>query len=527
MREREELQAELLDRYWLALERDDAASPPEELDPEIAATARRLVRAARPPRPGATFAARLRERLAAEAATVDRRNGRATGAVQRPRPSHGPRWWPLAGLATAALVVVVVGLALWMARAQTVSAREILDKAQATATNVAAGGVQSFVLTEVTRSRPANPRLNAEAGFTGQERIHVETSHWYEAPDRWRIERKGTVLGPDGQELPDKAWRWITVSDGADVWTYDALHNTVQVNPWSPNADGKGGLSPFGQDATDLATVIERARACGTPTLRGTETVAGRPAYVVDLGSSTCPSASAPEINGPSVIWVDQETFFVLKRVQYSGVDGQLLSTTEVTRIEYNVPIDPERFAFTPPAGARVEDFRPKPAPSADQLRQQVGQLARQVDFPIFVPRVVPNGLAPLQPRLDDVGGPQVQIGYVPPDEAGKTAVAGPTGVTITQRKATYAWVQRWTEQAEPVAISGEQGWLRRGTSGITGSGTGSDSAVVVLRDGTLVSVASFAVPPETLVEIAASLEPAPGSHPPLPNPTPPTLAEV
>ena len=38
MREREELQAELLDRYWLALERDDAASPPEGLDPEIAAT---------------------------------------------------------------------------------------------------------------------------------------------------------------------------------------------------------------------------------------------------------------------------------------------------------------------------------------------------------------------------------------------------------------------------------------------------------------------------------------------------------
>lgn len=533
MREREEQQAELLDRYWLALERDPGALPPAELDPELAATAQQLVRNLRPPVPKMAFAARLGERLATEAATVTRQpNGRAPAGVIRWRRlhliDHPSRWWSLAGLATAAvLVLVFAGLATWMLRPQTVSAQELLDKARAAAADAVAGGVRSFVLTEVTLSHPT-ARLKAEAGYTSEEQLRTETTRWYEAPNRWRIESKGTALGSDGQELPGKGWQRTTVSDGTDVWSYDVLRNAVQVNRLEPTMDGKGGVARFGQAASDLDTVLQRASTCGTPALKGSEPVAGRPAYVIDLGSSTCPSASAPEMNGPRVIWIDKETFFVLKVVQYSGLDGQLLSTTEVTSVQYNVPGDPARFTFTPPAGATVQDLRPKPAPAADQYQQQLAQLARQVDFPLFVPRNVPAGLVPLQPRLDDVAGPRVQLSYVPAGQAGTTAMAGPTGVRITQQKASSALVDRWTQQAqpaEPVTIAGGQGWLRRGVRDVKGPGTGSDSAAMVLRDGTLISVASFSVPPETLVEIAASLDPVPGSQPPLPNPAPPTLA--
>lgn len=455
------------------------------------------------------------------------------GAVGRllPHLADRPcRRWPLAGLAAAAvLVLAFAGLVTGVVRPQTVSAQEVLDKARAASADTAAGGVRSFVLTEVTRSRPT-ARRKAESGYTGEEQLRTESTQWYAAPDRWRVETTGTVTRPDGQELADGAWRLVNVSDGTDRWHYDPLHKSGQVQRLDPGMDGKGGVARFGQDASDLDTVLERASTCGTPALRGTETVAGRSAYVIDLGASKCPSASAPELNGPSTIWVDKETFFVLKVVQYSGTDGQLLSTTEVTSIQYNVPIDPARFTFTPPADAKVQDSRPKPAPTADQFQQQLAQLASQVDFPLFVPRDVPAGLVPLQPRLEDIGGSQVELGYVPADEVGTTAIAGPTGVRITQRKASYELIDRWTQQsqqAQPATIPGGQGWLRRSARDVKGPGTGSDSAAIVLRDGTLISVASFAVPADDLIKIVASLEPVPGSHPPLPDPTPPTLAEI
>jgi hypothetical protein len=38
--DRDEQQAELLDRYWLTLQHESDAEPAEALDPEVAATAR-------------------------------------------------------------------------------------------------------------------------------------------------------------------------------------------------------------------------------------------------------------------------------------------------------------------------------------------------------------------------------------------------------------------------------------------------------------------------------------------------------
>lgn len=77
---------------------------------------------------------------------------------------------PLAGLAaTSILILALLDAVLWTMRPQTVDAQEILAKAQATATDAAAGGVKGFVLTEVTRSR-RTARAEAEAGNTDSGR---------------------------------------------------------------------------------------------------------------------------------------------------------------------------------------------------------------------------------------------------------------------------------------------------------------------------------------------------------------------
>ena len=57
--------------------------------------------------------------------------------------------------------------------------------------------------------------------------------------------------------------------------------------------------------------------------------------------------------------------------------------------------------------------------------------------------------------------------------------------------------------------------------------GTGTDSSVVVLRDGVLIALNSFTFSPEQLLDVAATLQTVPGSKAPLPAPQPPTLAQV
>ena len=74
--------------------------------------------------------------------------------------------------------------------------------------------------------------------------------------------------------------------------------------------------------------------------LSDVETVAGRPAYAIDLGENNCVSASAPHLDARHTVWVDKETAFIL-RYEVQGTAGQgLLQRIEVEEISYNVPLD-------------------------------------------------------------------------------------------------------------------------------------------------------------------------------------------
>src|SRR5215218_6875549 len=178
-----------LERYWRAVADDADATPPAGLDPLAAETVRGL-RSLRAPEPDPAFVARLGERLRRET------TGRAPVApaptaapVTSPPASRAPwplplaarrRWRPaLAGLATAAVVVLaVIALQLWTTT-ESVSATAILHKAEATATGPAR--FRSFVITEVSEQYPA-----AVAG--SDDIVTSESTRWYEAPGRWRRE---------------------------------------------------------------------------------------------------------------------------------------------------------------------------------------------------------------------------------------------------------------------------------------------------------------------------------------------------
>lgn len=513
-----------LDDYWDAVVRRDEADL-RGLDPALAETVQQLHALDDAPVPDPAFGQQLWQELMEDGTASGQPNGLETAAVRwkpvrRPRVTLGR--WPLAGVAAAILATLVAGIYFVALRPAPVSAEEIVRKAQEVAASPAAGGIKSFVSVEKTVSRPGNPRMNGYAGLTGDEEIRSETKRWYEAPNRWRIEGSGTTVDAQGKEMPNRDWRGMAVSDGRDIWNYNAKANTVTVHQLDESYLGKDGSpaqSPLGQTAVNLQAVLQLSNPNVRPKLQGEETVAGRKAYVLAFPTGT-PSASAPEMNGPRTVWVDEESYFVLKVVQISGTDGKWLETMEVTSVQYNVAVDPALFNFAPPTGAKVDDQRPKPAPTKGQFQQQMESMARQADFPVFLPSRLPGGLVPRQPRVDDMLGLQVE--FAPPSEADGTSLAT---MTVRQQRATYDLVSRWTQSAESAAIGDAKGWLRRGFRNV--DGTGGDSAAMVLRDGTLVSVSSFTLSPEDLVNVAASLGPVPGGHAPLPNPAPPSLDEI
>ncbi len=107
-------QADLLDGYWQDLQRGPAVAPPAGLDPQLAATARRLVAGLRRLEPAASFVTRLERELAG-----------AAGVEHTPRPARqssmatrraaelrrvAARWWPLVALAAGAAAILLLAL---------------------------------------------------------------------------------------------------------------------------------------------------------------------------------------------------------------------------------------------------------------------------------------------------------------------------------------------------------------------------------------------------------------------------------
>jgi outer membrane lipoprotein-sorting protein len=322
----------------------DARAADADLDADLLAIARRLERDLTPPPPSEAFVAQLGQRLdrvARERAAAPARSGGARGLVL-PWPGR-PRL--LVGLATAAaLVVAILTLPALVDRTRPVSATEIVQRAGAAAQGTQA--YRSFIVHEVSEVQPA-----AIAG--GADVVRSEITRWYQSPGHWRREVDSAVVAPDGQVLSRGGL--VSVSDGATVWIHRMRDNVVIARRLA-EALGGDELGPFPEVTGGLSGLLAQAGACYSPRLIGSDTIAERETYVIDLGRSRC---VAPD-NGSELtewtIWVDKETFLILKSVQ--DIDGAAFATTTVTRIEYNARINPDTFRFAPPVDARLRDLR-------------------------------------------------------------------------------------------------------------------------------------------------------------------------
>lgn len=491
--------ADMLEQYLNDLELDPQAQPPRGLDPHMIETVQKMNAHFDASEPRPEFVTSLRSRLDREAAQLER---------SRTAPSRGvfilPRW-SFVGIC-AALVIAFAAFAVWATRPAPVSAQTLLNRARSAASDLDSAGVKSFEMTQQSYDV-----LVDDPGAPPTRETRGEMKTWYAGPTRWRI-------GSQSETTNQPPYETIQIADGAAQYDYDVTNNTVNIQAADPSSFPSPSVLSLGFLQQDMSN-------CYDPRVVGEETIAGRATYKVDMGIAKCRSASAPALNGPHTLWLDKETFFVLKSEIRALNSDRVTSSLHVTSIRYNIDLPNDLFTFSPPADAQVNDMRPKPAPSQTEFQAQLSALAQRVEFPIFAPTHLSDGLAPRVPQYNEIEN-QIELAYVPADRTAGSAMPEQYGVSIIEKRADYDLVRNWTDGAEQLEINGNPAWMRRGDFD-TASGLGSNSAVLVLRDGVLISISSFRIAPEQLLDMAQSLETVQGSHAPLPNPTAPTLQEL
>ena len=335
------------------------------------------------PRP--EFAARLAAHLGSGVATPHRSRLRFRSL------RHGRT---IVSLAAVAVLLLALGLsAFWLSRgSQQVSAQEVLRKV--VTLNVDDLGIQTYHLrTESDISFPA--QFNGDTPVPGA-RIHSTSTfeRWVSLPNRWRTDFR------DASQpfIPGTDRVSGSVSDGTTEWSYNqdpaGSEYDVQIGALRPDVTPPalrtiplpvGDLQPgqavgvAGNDQRPGESPMRHAfLSCYQDArITGTATIAGRQAYMIDLGPDSCPpgyrlvaggtpipmATLPPAQQGRHTLWVDKQLSVVLKLELFNG-DGSLQGRSEVTAFAVNPFIPESVFTFAPPPEVthpQVTDRRPQP----------------------------------------------------------------------------------------------------------------------------------------------------------------------
>jgi len=333
------------------------------------------------PRP--EFAARLAAHLGIGVATPHR---------SRLRFRFLRRGRAIISLAAAAVLLAALGLsAFWLpSGTQRVSAQDVLRKV--VTLNVDDLGVQTYHLKMESDSyMPA--QFNGDTPVPGA-RIHSTSviERWVSLPNRWRTD----VRFASQPFIPGTDQVSGSVSDGTTEWSYNeagsgydvaigALRSGIAPPSLNTIPLPVGDLQPgqvvgnTGNDPPPGQSPLYRSLlSCyRDATIAGAATIAGRQAYMIDLGPDSCPpgyrlvsggtpvpmATLPPAQQGRHTLWVDKQLYVVLKLELFNG-DGSLQGRSTVMAFAVNQSIPESVFTFAPPpevTNPQVTDRRPQP----------------------------------------------------------------------------------------------------------------------------------------------------------------------
>lgn len=184
----------------------------------------------------------------------------------------------------------------------------------------------------------------------------VKVEQWVAKDGKRRIEMK----------TADGDLEMISVNDGKTISTYDTTTNTAMImNMAEKDMQLLNGQTPQ-QQAKQLLELVKNSHELSTV---GDEKIAGRDTFHI-----IAKAKDAKTLIGDQEIWIDKETWMVLKSI---SISNQLVLTQEFTKIDYDPVLDKELFIFDIPEGATVEimdesSYAPQEA-TMNEVKEELG----------------------------------------------------------------------------------------------------------------------------------------------------------
>ncbi len=238
------------------------------------------------------------------------------------------------GMKRAAPVTILAFVSVAGACAESPDAQTILAQARKAYTSLKSYEIHALTVNEME---------NQDFDQTIRSKLLIA----YRQPGKYRIESKG--LGAT-----------TAVSDGAQVWTYNAYLKQYTKNESAPPLakalnSGQGAMFSVDRPGASVSSVK----------LTGEETLviggAAHPCYLLAVAyenGSPRPNSDA----SPTTYWVDKSDYLVLKtssrhhmdNLPGSGAGADMKMTATVESLKVDEPLQDDLFTFKPPAGAKL-----------------------------------------------------------------------------------------------------------------------------------------------------------------------------
>ncbi|GIH19093.1 hypothetical protein Raf01_72650 [Rugosimonospora africana] len=223
--------------------------------------------------------------------------------------------------------------------------------------------------TVVEKAALGLPTLPERLGGDGSSQLNslISGSHtlrvWYSGPDKTRVALLGAVGESDIIRNGNEAWIWSSTGN-------TATHLTVKDTPgvMHPGLGASAGvlpsmssvpMTPQQAASAALAVLGQTTRVSTEPGTR----VAGRSAYVLSIAPKDTNSLIdrvRVAIDGAKHVPTQVEVFA-------KGHPNEAAFSIGFSQVDFSRP-NADRFAFTPPAGAKVDDQTVDPAHAFDQV---------------------------------------------------------------------------------------------------------------------------------------------------------------
>ncbi|MXV64196.1 DUF4367 domain-containing protein [Natronorubrum sp. JWXQ-INN-674] len=289
----------------------------------------------------------------------------------------------------------------------------------------------------------------------------VSSTHevWQRGANEYRME----LLESDEPEQID-----VMVSSGTTTWLYD-------------EADNEAVKTELDIDQAELDALnddlVDSVYADMSATVDGTDTVADRDVYVVDLAAD-----GSDAMYDDATLWIDQETHYPLKQDSTMSMGAEMTITVEFEEVTFDEPIDDDRFAFEPPADAEVID-------ADDFTFEQFDEID---DAEAAAPFDLPEPAVPAEYGLEQVSVSENMVGWS-------------ASLQYTDESDTFLTVTVAEDESEPI-LDPDGDPIEVGDTDAILREFGTDMMALEWEDDGLSYTVSGDLEREELVEIALSI---------------------